>query len=555
MEGLVLGLDVFLGKSKFPDFKRIDPPNPITITVEDPTQQIRPFVVGCVLRDITFDESSLQSFIDLQEILHHNICRRRTLVAIGTHDLDTLKPPFRYTAQKPEDISFIPLKQTQKMNGRQLMEFYDSPTQAHIRPFLPIIRDSPVYPVIYDSQGTVCSLPPIINGEHSKVTLSTKNVFIESTATDLTKAKIVLNTIVSMFSQYCKIPFSVEAVQVQYSSSSPYSSATNLYPQLHSEPVIASVAYINRMLGLQLTGKEMAALLPKMMVPARVVHLPPKQVQGQAVSLIREQEIQKSPTPLTHEEQNAILQRPEECIECTVTITRSDLLHACDIVEDVAVAYGFNSVPQKTPKTNTFGKQQPLNRLTDALRLECAFAGFTEYLTFGLCSVQEAFDFLCKKNDGKTAVVLANPKTIGFQIVRPTLLPGLLRSYGYNQNKSHLQLFEVSDVCFLDSTSDTGSRNQRRLCAISVSLTDNLETVHGLLQTVFTKVGVPDKDISLVHSNDPMFLKGRGADVFYKKQNIGYIGVLSPVVIRNFKLKVPVCAVEINVEPFVNLVS
>lgn len=43
---------------------------------------------------------------------------------------------------------------------------------------------------------TVLSLPPIINGAHSAITLKTKNVFIECTATDLTKAKIVLNTMV-----------------------------------------------------------------------------------------------------------------------------------------------------------------------------------------------------------------------------------------------------------------------------------------------------------------------------------------------------------------------
>ena len=41
-------------------------------------------------------------------------------------------------------------------------------------------------------------------GEHSKITLDTKNVFIECTATDLTKAKIVLDTIVTMFGQYCE---------------------------------------------------------------------------------------------------------------------------------------------------------------------------------------------------------------------------------------------------------------------------------------------------------------------------------------------------------------
>lgn len=70
-----------------------------------------------------------------------------------------------------------------------------------------IIRDSPVYPVIYDSNRVVCSLPPIINGDHSKITLDTKNVFIEITATDKTKLEIVNKIMVTMFSLYTAEPF------------------------------------------------------------------------------------------------------------------------------------------------------------------------------------------------------------------------------------------------------------------------------------------------------------------------------------------------------------
>jgi len=44
-------------------------------------------------------------------------------------------------------------------------------------------------------------------GEHSKIMLNTKNVFIECTATDLTKAKMVLDVMVTMFSEYCAQPF------------------------------------------------------------------------------------------------------------------------------------------------------------------------------------------------------------------------------------------------------------------------------------------------------------------------------------------------------------
>jgi len=159
-------------------------------------------------------------------------------VAIGTHDLDTIEGPFTYNALPPDEINFVPLNQTQRMSGSQLMKFYEvifhyhpldlqfglsfyeesdqlsfiffpdpKKTDMHLKRFLPIIRDKPRYPVIMDKNGVVLSLPPIINSNHSKITLDTKNVFIECTATDLTKAKIVLNTMVAMFSQYCAQPF------------------------------------------------------------------------------------------------------------------------------------------------------------------------------------------------------------------------------------------------------------------------------------------------------------------------------------------------------------
>lgn len=73
--------------------------------------------------------------------------------------------------------------------------------------YLHIIRDSPVYPVIYDSKKTVCSMPPIINGDHSKISVNTKNVFIEMTGLDKTKVEVVNRILVAMFSQYTLEPF------------------------------------------------------------------------------------------------------------------------------------------------------------------------------------------------------------------------------------------------------------------------------------------------------------------------------------------------------------
>eukprot|EP00954_Amorphochlora_amoebiformis_P024079 1364065-Amorphochlora_amoeboformis.AAC.2 len=84
IEGLASALRIFLGKDKRTDFKITTPSDDkiLKMTVKKETNQIRPFVVCAVLRDIKFDQARYESFIDLQDKLHTNICRQRTLVAI-----------------------------------------------------------------------------------------------------------------------------------------------------------------------------------------------------------------------------------------------------------------------------------------------------------------------------------------------------------------------------------------------------------------------------------------------------------------------------------------
>src|SRR5262245_743558 len=102
------------------------------------TQKIRPFVVAAILRNIHFTELAYASFIDLQDKLHNNICRKRTLVAIGTHDYDTLQGPFTYQARAPNEIEFVPLNQTQSMDGDALMQFYEVPSPWQPSPAGPV---------------------------------------------------------------------------------------------------------------------------------------------------------------------------------------------------------------------------------------------------------------------------------------------------------------------------------------------------------------------------------------------------------------------------------
>lgn len=63
-----------------------------TVRVKAETAQIRPYFASAILRNVKFDKLSYASFIDLQDKLHSNLARKRTLVAIGTHDLDKIAP-------------------------------------------------------------------------------------------------------------------------------------------------------------------------------------------------------------------------------------------------------------------------------------------------------------------------------------------------------------------------------------------------------------------------------------------------------------------------------
>lgn len=73
-------------------------------------------------------------------------------------------------------------------------------------------------------------------------------------------------------------------------------------------------------------------------------------------------------------------------VKVTIPPNRHDVIHACDIFEDVAIAYGYNNIKRTIPKTNTIGQQLPINKLTDLLRYSISAACFTEVLTFALVS-------------------------------------------------------------------------------------------------------------------------------------------------------------------------
>lgn len=145
IEGVARSLRCFLGLEEPPVYALAPPPagSPgVSVTVKAATGGVRPYLVCAVLRGVTFTQARYDSFIDLQDKLHGNIARKRTLVAIGTHDLDTLVAPFTYEARAPADISFVPLSQERAFKGDELVEFYRTdPSVKHIKPYVDIIAN------------------------------------------------------------------------------------------------------------------------------------------------------------------------------------------------------------------------------------------------------------------------------------------------------------------------------------------------------------------------------------------------------------------------------
>ncbi|XP_061073319.1 phenylalanine--tRNA ligase beta subunit [Conger conger] len=511
LEGLVRGLQVFKERAEAPRYRRVCPTDgePQRLVITEETAAVRPHAVAAVLRNISFTPQRYDSFIELQEKLHQNVCRKRTLVAIGTHDLDSISGPFTYTAKPPSDIRFTPLNQAREFSAVELMSLYKS--DSHLRHYLHIIEDKPVYPVIYDSNGIVLSMPPIINGDHSKISLNTKNVFIECTATDLTKAQIVLDMMVTMFSEYCEQPFTVEAAEVVYPDG-----RTCIYPELAYRTETLTGDFINQRVGISESAEDIAKLLTRMCLRSEVAE------DGQ--------------------------------IRVEIPPTRSDVIHACDIMEDAAIAYGFNNIVRTTPRTYTVANQLPLNKLTELLRQDLAAAGFTEALTFALCSQEDIADKLGRNIAETKAVHIANPKTAEFQVARTSLIPGLLKTAAANRKMPlPLKLFEISDVVLKDDTRDVGARNSRRLCALYYSKSPGFEVIHGLLDRVMQLLEVQPGQTEGYHiqsAQDPTFFPGRCAEVFARGQSIGHLGVLHPDVITRFELTMPCSALDIDMELF-----
>ncbi|KAK2958449.1 putative Phenylalanine--tRNA ligase beta subunit [Blattamonas nauphoetae] len=451
MDGAVMEVRCFLGKDK-PVFLDAQPAT-IDFVVDDNLNDIRPFAIGAIMRGLRLDEKIFKRFIDLQEKLHENACRRRTLVAIGTHDLETVVPPFKYSGEDPRSFSFIPLKTTlhsptvdmpeEGTLNRTAQEWFDyyEANKLPLGKYIPIVKNLPLVPVIRDSKGVLMSLPPIVNGEHTKcVATRTKDIFIDMTGTDLTRLTIVMNTFLTLFSKHCD---SIERVNI-INKHSAYGGSPTTFPRLVPYKMDVTTDFINGLLGININTTEICGLLSRKQVVA------------------------------TEDDKEKGL------IHCLAPAHRADIIHPADLAEDVMIAYGVDKITGIHPPIADCGVPLLSEEVTATVRTMASQGGYIEMYNFTLSSLAEnslwmnrptcACEFgepdwlrkdakpigTCKCRCG--LVTTLNGKSADTECVRSSLIPSLFRSLRTNSAHSKpICLFEVGDVVVPDLQGCGGS--------------------------------------------------------------------------------------------------
>jgi len=191
VEGFARALKGFLGvETGLVEYKVHD--SNVSVTADSSVNKIRSYIACAVVKNVKFTEDFLVSLMNLQEKLHVTHGRNRKKVAIGVHDFDKITSPITYKTVEPGEIKFTPFDSQEKMDLNEILLKHPKGTA-----YTHIFNGITDYPVILDKNGSVVSFPPIINGELTRVTENTKNLFIEITGTDESAVNQALNIVVS----------------------------------------------------------------------------------------------------------------------------------------------------------------------------------------------------------------------------------------------------------------------------------------------------------------------------------------------------------------------
>ncbi|NVM18584.1 MAG: phenylalanine--tRNA ligase subunit beta [Candidatus Lokiarchaeota archaeon] len=483
--------EVKLGIPKF-DIK----PSEVVVNVDPSVKKVRPFIVCGIIRNIDLDEEEVATLMNIQEHLHWAVGRDRRKVAIGVHDLDKVKPPYRYTAVKPDSVSFTPLHgDGYPMNLEEILLLHDKGIE-----YAKILEGKEVYPIIFDDKNEVLSFPPIINGVLTTVTDETKNLFLDLTGTDFNAVNLALNILSTTLSD---MGAKIESVKVNYEGEKEI-----ITPNLESTKWEVEIDYINSYLGLKLTPSEMIKCFQKVRIDAE------------------------------ESKKNGYL-------DVYIPAFRGDVMHPVDLTEEVAIGYGYFNIP-KTIREGCVGEYHPIQTFSNKIRTIMIGAGYLEVLNFILTSSEKQYSSMGQNFDESNLIQIANPVSKEYNTTRTSILPNLMDTIRFNRSEEKpIRIFEVGDVVLLATEEETGAKREIHLSAVSYHEDADFTEIRSTLDFIMTAIGLY-KEYEIKVGNNPSYINGRYGDVYLRGVKVGEIGEISPEVLLNFKLEFPVAGLELN---------
>ena len=482
----------FIGKKTgIKSYKVNKPQKDYKVIIDSSVKKVRPYTVCSIVKGLKLSDEKIKEIIEIQEKLHFTLGRKRKKLAIGIYPLDKIKLPIKYKAIEPDKIKFVPLDSDREMSGLQILQRH--PTG---REYAHLLAGKPKFPIFIDSNKNILSMPPIINSQLTgKVTTSTRDVFVECSGFDPEILEKCLNIIVTSLAEIGGNIYQMKIIDKK----------TKITPNLNPEKMKISIKNTNKLLGLNLSEKELKKLLEKMGYSYKkgVVEIP---------------------------------------------AWRTDILHEVDLIEDIAIAYGYENFVPEIPNIATIGEEDFKERVKRKIAEILAGLEMLEVANYHLTTIQNQFLKMGVPEkqalSDKETIKIEESKT-EYNILRKDLSHYLLKVFSENVDAQYPQrIFETGKIFKLKEGKVVESESLAAALAPG-SFTELKQILEYLFRMLFGDGKKLEYSDDFNASEYRHFIDGRAAKLIFDGEVIGYIGEIHPRILKNWKIKMPVALFEI----------
>lgn len=469
-------------------------PSGFEVNVSAGLLNVRPYIGAAVVKDLTLDDFLIKQIIQLQEKVDFSYGRKRKRTSIGVYNVDMLESPIKYELVT-RDFKFQPLQFDDELT---VDEIFDQHPKG--REYRHILDSFEEVPMLYDKNGLVLSMPPIINSDDvGRVTDDTSNVLIEVTGLNHQAVNVALLVIVQALRDRGG---KVQSVKINYPAD--YSAKSEITPLETPEEITVDPKDINKYLGTNFTKKKIVDLLKKRTLNAKIVD---KQI---------------------------LVEFPP---------WRHDILHWADISEEVAISADYNTLGPTDVQIVTPGKLDPSTEDENLIREILIGLRLVEVLNYSLLDKNSVTHKIERSEDWikHNGIELSNPVSKARDILRPELLPGLIRFASRNTHVEYPQRIFETGECAVQEKNDVVTYTMASVLLVGAE--ETFETMLGILDTLTRLIKL---EYELNPTDSHYYLSGRGAHIIINQKIVGHIGEISPRIIENYGIEMPVAAMEIN---------